>query len=322
MTERTSVPALVLEGGGFRGLFTAGVLDVLQERGLYGFSSIWGVSAGAINGSNFRARQIGRTMRDILAFRDDRRFMSLWSLATTGDIAGVDFMYGEVQDRLDPCDVETFNESETPFFAVVSDVTFGTPDYLRVERYPEDLVKVRASASLPTVSRIVEIDGHRYLDGGTTDSIPFETAMGLPGAREVAGHVPAERALVVLTRDRDYVRDAGSEAIALRSHRYDGYPYYLDALSTRAERYNAQRERLWELERAGRCLVIAPEEPVRVGSSTRDGESLLTLYIAGRRQAEARLAEIDAFLCAGEDAADPAAPAAADPDFAPTQDKE
>ena len=83
-TEKTNVPALVLEGGGFRGMFTAGVLDVLQERGLYGFSSIWGVSAGAINGSNFRARQIGRTMRDILAFRDDRRFMSLWSFAKTG----------------------------------------------------------------------------------------------------------------------------------------------------------------------------------------------------------------------------------------------
>ena len=296
--ERTNVPALVLEGGGFRGMFTAGVLDVLQERDLTGFSSIWGVSAGAINGSNFRSRQIGRTMRDILAFRDDRRFMSLWSFATTGDIAGADFMYGEVQDRLDPCDVDTFNSSETPFYAVVSDVTFGVPDYLPVRRFPEDPVKVRASASLPTVSRIVEIDGHRYLDGGTTDSIPYETAMGIPGAREVEGHVPAERALVVLTRDRAYERGAGSEAIALKSHRYDRYPYYLEALQTRGERYNAQRARLWELERAGRCLVIAPEEPVTVGSSTRDGESLLSLYIAGRRQAEARLAEIDAFLCA------------------------
>lgn len=296
--ERTNVPALVLEGGGFRGMFTAGVLDVLQERDLTGFSSIWGVSAGAINGSNFRSRQIGRTMRDILAFRDDRRFMSLWSFATTGDIAGADFMYGEVQDRLDPCDVDTFNSSETPFYAVVSDVTFGVPDYLPVRRFPEDLVKVRASASLPTVSRIVEIDGHRYLDGGTTDSIPYETAMGIPGAREVEGHVPAERALVVLTRDRAYERGAGSEAIALKSHRYDRYPYYLEALQTRGERYNAQRARLWELERAGRCLVIAPEEPVTVGNSERSGEKLLSLYIAGRRQAEARLAEIDAFLCA------------------------
>ena len=300
MDERSPVvaPALVLEGGGFRGMFTAGVLDVLQERGAYGFSGVWGVSAGAVNASNFRSRQIGRTMRDIIAFRDDRRFMSLWSLATTGDMAGVDFMYDEVQNRLDPCDTDAFNASETPMWAVVSDVTFGTPAYLPVRRYPEDIDRVRASASLPTVSRIVELDGHRYLDGGTTDSIPFETAMGLPGAREIEGHVPAERALVVLTQDRGFVREqAGSgEQIALRSHRYDRYPYYLEALRTRAERYNAQRERLWELEDAGTCLVIAPEEPVRVGSSTRDGESLLALYVAGRRQALERIAEIEAFL--------------------------
>ncbi|OUP39276.1 patatin-like phospholipase family protein [Olsenella sp. An188] len=297
-TEKTNVPALVLEGGGFRGLFTAGVLDVLQERGLYDFSSVWGVSAGAINASNFRSRQIGRTMRDMLAFRDDKRFMSLWSLATTGNMAGADFMYDEVQNHIDPCDVDTFNASELPMWAVVSDVTFGTPDYLSVRRFPDDIVKVRASASLPMVSQTVEIDGHRYLDGGTTDSIPFETAMGLPGAREIVGHVPAERALVVLTQDRGFVRGAGSEAIALKSHLYDAYPYYLEALATRGERYNAQRELLWELEAGGRCLVIAPEEPVTVGNSERSGEPLLKLYVAGRRQAEARLAEIDAFLCA------------------------
>ncbi|MBM6817192.1 patatin family protein [Olsenella uli] len=296
MAEKTDVPALVLEGGGFRGMFTAGVIDVLMERGLTGFSSIWGVSAGAINGSNFRARQIGRMMRDTLAFRDDRRFMSLWSLITTGDMAGADFMYDEIQNRLDPCDVETFNASETPLYVVVSDVTFGAPSYLPVRRYPEDIDKVRASASLPTVSRMVEIDGHRYLDGGTTDSIPFETAMGLPGGGEVEGHVPARRALVVLTRDRGYRRGAGSEALALKSHRYDRYPYYLEALATRGERYNAQRERLWEQEEAGACLVIAPEEPVSVGSAERSGEALLTLYLQGRRQAEARLAEIGAFL--------------------------
>ena len=296
--EKGGAPALVLEGGGFRGMFTAGVLDVLQEAGVYGFSSIWGVSAGAVNASNFRSRQIGRTMRDILAFRDDRRFMSLWSFATTGDVAGADFMYDEVQYRLDPCDKAAFNASETPFYAVVSDVTFGVADYLPVRRYPEDLVRVRASASLPTVSRLVEIDGHRYLDGGTTDSIPYGPALGLPGEREVAGHVPAGRALVVLTLDRTLrKRLAGSgEQLALRSHRYDAYPYYLEALRTRAERYNAQRDRLWELEREGTCLVVAPEEPVCVGSSTRDGESLLTLYVAGRRQARERLDEIRAFV--------------------------
>lgn len=296
--NRVAAPALVLEGGGFRGMFTAGVLDVLQAAGIYGFSSIWGVSAGAVNGANFRSRQIGRTMRDILAFRDDKRFMSLWSFATTGNMAGADFMYDEVQNRLDPCDLETFNDSDVPFYAVVSDVTFGAPEYLPVRRFPDDVDCVRASASLPMVSRMVEIGGRRYLDGGTTDSIPYGVALGLSGEREVEGHVPASRALVVLTQDRGFVREqaGSSEQLALHSHRYDAYPYYREALSTRAERYNAQRERLWELERAGTCLVIAPEEPVAVGATTRDGETLLSLYVAGQRQARERLEEIAAFV--------------------------
>lgn len=294
--SKTTGPALVLEGGGFRGMFTAGVLDVLQERGVYAFSSVWGVSAGAINAANFRSRQIGRTMRDMLAFRDDRRFMSLWSLASTGDLAGADFMYDEVQNRLDPCDVETFNSSDLPMYAVASDVTFGTAAYLPVRRFPEDVVKVRASASLPAVSRMVEIDGHRYLDGGTTDSVPYAAALGLPGASEVEGHVPASRALVVLTRERAYKKTPSGERLALRSRRYERFPYYVEALTTRWSRYNEQRERLWELEAEGTCLVMAPEGPVGVRSNEREGLPLLELYLQGRRLAEGRIDEIREFV--------------------------
>ena len=292
----TDVPALVLEGGGFRGIFTAGVLDVLMERGLTRFSSVWGTSAGAMNAVSFKSRQIGRTMRVMLAFRDDSRFMGLASLAKTGDIAGGEFVYETVQNELDPCDNDAFEENPLRMYAVASNVTFGTADYLPVVHLPEDAVKVRASASLPGVSRMVEIDGQRYLDGGTTDSIPFAAAMGLDGAREVAGHTPADRALVVVTQDRGYEKGAGSEAMVLRSRRYESYPYYTEALRTRGPRYNAQRERLWELEREGRCLVIAPEKPVEVGVMETTGAPLLDLYLQGRRQAEARLAEIDAFL--------------------------
>ncbi len=289
-------PALVLEGGGFRGMFTAGVLDVLLERGLTGFSSVWGVSAGAMNAVSFKSRQIGRTMRIMLAYRDDLRFMSFLSLAKTGNMTGGEFVYETVQNELDPCDDDAFMENPMSMYAVVSNVTFGTPDYLRVAELPADVLKVRASAALPGVSRMVEIDGQRYLDGGTTDSVPFAAAMGLPGARKVEGHVPAVRSVVVLTQHRAYEKGPGTEAKLLRSHRYDAYPYYIEALRTRAERYNAQREQLWELERAGRCLVIAPDKPVEVGVMETSGGPLLDLYLQGRRQAEARLAEIDEFL--------------------------
>lgn len=291
-------PALVLEGGGYRGIFTAGVLDVLLESGIYtsSFKSAWGVSAGALNAVSYRSRQIGRTMRIMLTFRDDPRMMSLLSLVRTGNLAGTDFMYDEVQNHIDPCDLEVFDNDLTPMYFVASDVLFGAPAYLAVEGERLDATKARASASLPGVSTMVEIDGRRYLDGGTTDSIPFAVAMGLDGAPEVSGAEPADRALVVLTQDRTYIKDGATERAILRTHRYDAYPYYEQALATRADRYNAQREELAGLEAEGRALVLRPPEPVKIHTSEHNGEPLLRLYLQGRQEAASHLDEIRAFL--------------------------
>ncbi len=291
----TGDAALVLEGGGFRGIFSAGVLDVMQEHGIYGFDSIWGVSAGAINAVSFKSRQIGRSMRIVLAFRDDKRFMSLWSWAKTGNITGAEFMYEEVQEQLDPCDNEAFNANPLRMYAVATDTMFGTAAYLPCESFPRDVVKVRASASLPMVSNRVKVDGHLYLDGGTADSIPYAVALGLDGAPRVAGHTPADRAVVVLTRERGYVKTNATEQMYLRSHRYDGYDYYTDALASRAERYNESRRQLFELEEQGRVLVLEPPRPVEVANTGSDGEKLLTLYLQGRRAATEKLGELEAF---------------------------
>ncbi len=293
--------AMVLEGGGFRGMFTAGVLDVLMEHGVWDFSSAWGVSAGAIAATSYKSRQIGRSMRIMLAFRDDRRFMSLWSFARTGDIAGSDFMYDEVQNRLDPVDLPTFHSNPLRMYAVATDVVYGAPAYLPCVTFPDDVKKVQASASLPPVSRMVEVDGHHYLDGGTSDSIPFEVALGLDGAPQVEGHAPASKALVVLTKDRSYQKALSPltyEYIALRSHRYDGFPLYEGLLQSRPDRYNTQRQRLFDLEEQpdSPVLVFAPEKPVEVGVSERSGAKLLDLYLQGRSQAERRLDEVKAFL--------------------------
>jgi len=290
--------ALVLEGGGYRGVYTGGVLDVLLEQGITTFSSVWGVSAGAMNASNFLARQQGRTLRVMLAFRDDPRLMSLMSFAKTGNIADPAFMYDEIQNHLDPFDNDTFNAKTAPLYVVASDVVFGGPVYLRVDHMPEDLLKVRASATLPGVSQIVEVDGMRLLDGGTADSVPFAAALGLEGSNPPEEHEPADRALVVLTQDRAYRKPRDCEKLAIRTHRYDGYPYFLEALKTRGQRYNEQREQLFELEKQGNVLVIAPEKPVSVGVSEKNGAPLLDLYLQGRAQAQARLEEIRAFICA------------------------
>lgn len=290
--------ALVLEGGGFRGAFTAGVLDVLLEQGICtnSFVSIWGVSAGALNAVSYRSRQIGRTIRIMLAYRDDPRLMSVQSWAKTGNLAGAEFMYDEVQHVLDPCDFEAFDSGETPMYFVASDVVFGMPAYLAVHGEKEDVLKAQASASMPAVSHMVEIEGHLYLDGGTTDSIPFAAAMKLPGARPVPDAPKAERALVVLTQDAGYVKTGAPERAVIRTHRYDAYPYYTEALRTRAERYNAQRSELAGLEREGRCLAILPPRPVDVSAAEHEGGPILSLYLEGRQAAASRISEIRSFI--------------------------
>lgn len=288
--------ALVLEGGGFRGMFTAGVLDVLQEQGIYGFSGIIGTSAGALNAANFRSRQHGRVMRTILAFRDDKRFMSLYALATTGSLAGNDFLYHEIQDRLDPFDCATFNANPVPVWAAVTDVVFGTPDYLEVSELPRDIDRIRASASLPVISDMVEIGGHLYLDGGTTDAVPVEVALDVGHEGRLEGYEPAGKALVVLTRERTYLKTKPNDLLGLAERRYADYHYYLTALRRRPETYNLQRQHIWELERAGKALVICPPGPVEISTTEHSGEKLLGLYLEGRREATARLDQIRAFL--------------------------
>lgn len=278
--------ALVLEGGGYRGVFTAGVLDVLMEHGMYGFSSVWGVSAGALAATSYVSKQIGRTIRIMLSFRDDRRLMSFFSLATTGNIAGGDFLYHTVQEELDPCDVDTFNSNPMRMFAVASDVVFGTPRYFEIESLPADVEKIRASSSLPLVSTAVEVDGHRYLDGGTTDSVPVEAALSMGSLSGLEDYEAADRAVVVLTRQRDYVKSKQLERLARMSRRYAEYPLYLDALGTRARRYMEQREHIWKLEQEGRVLVLAPDDPIKMSTTEHEGWPMLELYLKGRKKAE------------------------------------
>lgn len=278
--------ALVLEGGGFRGIFTSGVLDVFMERGLAGFSSVWGVSAGALNAVNYLAGQVGRTCRINLAFRDDRRYMSPYQLAKTGNIMSTTFLYNDVQNELDPFDYDAFARNPSRMYAVLSDVVFGRPEYVRITDLRTQTDYVRASASLPVLSRMVELDGRLFLDGGTTDSVPLERALREPDS---------ERAVVVLTRERGY-KKTSSSLLPLARQMYDDYPYYLQALERRPQMYDAQRAYIWAQEEAGRAFVICPEGPVSVANMEHDGAKLLDLYMQGRRAAQKQWARLEAFL--------------------------
>lgn len=274
--------ALVLEGGGMRGMFTAGVLDVFLEQGFHDFSHIYGVSAGAINGANFKAAQVGRLCRDTLAFRDNPQFMSLRSLALTGNVTGREFLYGKVNRVLDPFDCAAFNAEGTPFTVVASDLTFGTAAYLAVDDLPSQMDAIVASSSLPTLSEVVPYDGRRLLDGGTCDSIPVERALA-DGADEL---------VVVLTQDRAYEKPLDYPLMAVARRLYGDYPYYLEALKSRGRRYNEQRARVFELEAEGRARVLAPSSPVELSLMETDGSKLLELYVDGRRMATALLQDL------------------------------
>lgn len=277
--------ALVLEGGSFRCQFTAGVLDVLMEQGV-AFDACYGVSAGTLCGLSLKSRQIGRANRVNLAFCNDSRYMGTRAVAASGSLVGYDFILYDVQDRIDPFDTAAYLADPMPLIATVSDIVFGTPDYLEVKDPILDIDAVRASTSMPLVTPPVEIGGRRYLDGGVTDSVPVERALE---------HDGFDRALVVLTQDRSYVKGPYEFMRAARA-RYGEYPYFLEALETRHERYNEQREHIWAYEEEGRALVMAPPRPVEVGHVERDPEKLLTLYIQGRQEAVRQLARIKDFI--------------------------
>ena len=272
--------AMVLEGGSFRCQFTAGVLDVFMENGVE-VSACYGVSAGALSGLNYKSRQIGRANRVNLAFCNDSRYMGAKSFATSGSVVGYDFLLNDIQDRLDPFDNDAFEKNPMSLYAVATDVVFGTPAYLPVENAVLDVDALRATTSLPLMTQPVEMGDAIYLDGGVADSVPVEHAL------EDAGF---DRAIVVLTQDRTY-KKGPYEFLAAAHARYAAYPYLLEALENRHERYNEQREHIWEYERQGRALVM-----VEVGHIEHDPAKLLALYIQGRQEGKRRLDEVRAFI--------------------------
>lgn len=283
--ENAGKTAIVLEGGSFRGQFTAGVLDVLMEHGIQP-DACYGVSAGVLNALSYKSHQIGRPNRVNLAFCNDDRYMGAKSFARSGSFIGYDFMLNDVQDRLDPFDNDAYLANPMPLVAVATDIVFGTAAYLEVKNAVLDIDVVRASTSLPLMAPPVEIDGHLYLDGGVADSVPVEHVL------EQAGY---DRAVVVLTQHRSYKKGPYELMPAARA-RYSEYPYLLEAIADRHERYNEQREHIWNYESKGRVLVLAPPRPVEVGHIEHDTAKLLDLYIQGRQECTRRLDDIVSFL--------------------------
>ena len=275
---------LVLEGGAMRGLFTAGVIDVLMENGIE-FPAFVGVSAGAAFGCNYKSRQIGRALRYNKRFCRDPRYCSFRSLFKTGDVFGAQFCYHEVPNTLDPFDVKAFDENPMAFYLVASDVETGTPFYKKIDHADDTAYEwIRASASMPIVSRVVELDGKKFLDGGVTDSIPLAFM-----ERQY------DRNVVVLTRPRDYQKQPASKLwlyrLTLRK-----YPNMLRAVRERHLMYNEQRAHVFAQEKAGKAFVICPDKPLEVGRMEHDPEQLQKAYDTGRQTALRQLEALKRFM--------------------------
>ncbi len=274
---------LVLEGGGMRGIYTAGVLDVMMEQGLY-FDGVIGVSAGAIHGCSFVSRQQGRSIRYYKKYCRDKRFMSMRSFILTGDIAGEQFCYHDLPEILDPYDYEAFNQSDTEFYVTCSNLETGKAEHLRITNMKEQVDLMRASASLPYVSRTVKSDGMKLLDGGCCDSIPVRAFWKMGFRKQV----------VVLTRDQSYVKTP--EKTWMARIRYWKYPKFVRAMENRSRHYNKTVQQIRRLEAAGKIFVIRPELPLAIGRTENDSEKLQQVYESGRRDALACMDALKTWL--------------------------
>ena len=275
---------LVLEGGGMKGIYTAGVLDFFLDKGIE-FSSCYGVSAGACHLCSFLSKQRGRAYDISVDYLDDPNYCSVSSLLRTGDLFGVKMCYDDIPNRLNPYDYKAFDSYRGRAFAVVTNIVTGQPEYLRLRDMHKDIAAVRASASLPLVSRKVEIGGKLYLDGGLSDSVPILRSI-LDGNR---------KNVVVLTKEVGYRREP-SKHLELIRIRYAKYPKIYELMKNRHVAYNRMLDYLAAQEENGQSFVIRPQKKSGVGRVEKDKEKLRLLYEEGYREAGENYGRLMAYL--------------------------
>lgn len=276
---------LVLEGGGLRGLFSEGVFDVMLEEGIT-FDGMIGVSAGVSIGCNFKSRQIGRSLRYNQRFAGDPRYIGLRSWIKTGDLVGAEFAYDYMPTHLDIFDKEAYDNNPMKLYAVATDVDTGMPVYKELpEVNRECLDWLRASSSMPVVSRVVELDGMRLLDGGISNSIPLRKFQEMGYGRNV----------VVLTQPRDYKKKP-TKLVPLFKLALRKYPKVVEAMRHRHEMYNAQLDFVSAEESKGNTLVICPDVPLPIGRVEMKPEKMKIVYDMGREKGLKMLDEIKSFM--------------------------
>lgn len=265
---------LVLEGGGHRGIYTAGVLDTFAENKI-SFDGIMGVSAGCVHGASFLSGQIGRSIRYTTKYCDNSNYMGIGSLITTGNFFNEKFCYYDLPETLDPFDNDTFDKNQTQFFAVCTDVKTGSAIYHECETLKGEKIKwLQASASMPLVSKIIKIEDNLLLDGGIADSIPIKKMQELG----------FEKNIVILTQEAGYRKNPNS-LLPIIKLVYKKYPKLIEAIENRHIIYNQQLEFLEEQEKLGNVIIIRPSEKPTASRTEKDKEKILETYNLGKKDA-------------------------------------
>lgn len=278
--------AIVLEGGSLRGLFTSGVLDVLVEQGIK-CSYINGVSAGSMNGMNYVSGQIGRTLKINREYIHDKRYLSFKNMVKNRQIFNFEFLFGELSRELVPFDFDAFYQSPQTFEAVATRCRTGKPEFFEKSTCSDMMAAVEASGSMPVMSRMVSVDGKKYLDGGISMPIAYQRAIDLE----------YEKIILILTRHNGFRKPPLSPLMRRAyAHYFAPLPRLKEALYEVPERYNRMQLEISRLEQTGRIYVIRPETPVKVSRLERDIRKLTGLYEEGRRVAESHLPALERYL--------------------------
>ena len=260
---------LVLEGGGMRALFTAGVLDALLDVKELDIDGIVGVSAGALFGVNYVSGQKERAIRYNKKYARDKRYMGLYSWITTGNAVNEEFAFYEIPFKLDVFDQEKFKESKIDFYVVMTNVESGKPEYVLIKDVFKQMEYLRATSALPFASKIIEINGKKYLDGGISDSIPIDYCESL-------GY---DKIILVLTRPENTHKD--DKLNFLYKLVYRKYPNLVERLINMGKDYEVVLKKIKDLENENKIFVIRPPEVLKIGRLEKNEDKIQNVYDIG-----------------------------------------
>ena len=265
---------LVLEGGGMRGIYTVGVLDAFTK---YNFMPDYliGVSAGASNGVSYISRQKGRALRTNINYIGDKRYLSWSNYIKTGSLFGMDFLYEEIPQKLDPFDYESFFKNPCDFKVGVTNAETGKAEFYGKASLHDGATVLKASSSIPLVANPVNYRGNIYFDGGTAAPIPVGEAL----------KDGCDKIIVVLTRDRNFIKPP-LRCFPLVAWKMKEYPAMVDLLKRHHEVYRENQEEIRRLEKEGKAMVIAPAAPLQIDRFEKSRERLLAVYHQGLADGE------------------------------------